>query len=107
MLCDNVIDASPASSSGTEDSLCQRLDLCAAAAARSGQPAPVLQPFTVTPQQALSAFKQYQRAMCFNLHASDLLGAEHTLQPVFMPFWLFEAEVSTEALATLGRKADQ
>jgi hypothetical protein len=44
--------------------------------------------------------------MCFNLHASNLLGAEHTLQPVFMPFWLFEATVSTEALATLGRKAD-
>jgi hypothetical protein len=66
----------------------------------------VLVPFAVNPQQALSAFKRYQRDSCFQLHASNLLGSEHKLQPVFMPFWLFEATISTEAIATLGRKAD-
>lgn len=66
----------------------------------------MLLPFRVTPEQALAAFESYQRASCYHLHASNLLGSEHKLQPLFMPFWLFEATVSTEAIAALGRKAD-
>jgi hypothetical protein len=69
----------------------------------------VLLPFGVTPEAAVAAFKQYQRTACFNLHASNLLqgGQPHSLQPVFMPFWLFDATISTEATATLGRRVDK
>lgn len=67
----------------------------------------MLLPFGVTPEGALAAFRQFQREACFNLHASNLLQGQHSLQPVFMPFWLFEATISAEAIATLGRKVDK
>jgi hypothetical protein len=50
---------------------------------------------------------RYQKSRCFNLHAGDLLGAGYSLQPAFLPFFLFEAVISAEAIATLGRRADK
>jgi hypothetical protein len=50
---------------------------------------------------------RYQKSRCFNLHAGDLLGAGYSLQPAFLPFFLFEAVISAEAIATLGRRANK
>jgi hypothetical protein len=79
----------------------------AAAASAGSKSLPLLVPFSVTPSGALAAFVRYQKANCFNLHAGDLLGAGYNLQPAFLPFYLFEAVISAEAVATLGRRADK
>ncbi|WIA41921.1 hypothetical protein OEZ86_009235 [Tetradesmus obliquus] len=79
----------------------------AAAAAAGKRSAPLLVPFSLTPTGALAAFVRYQKSRCFSLHAGDLLGAGYSLQPAFLPFYLFEAVISAEAIATLGRRVDK
>lgn len=77
----------------------------AAAGIKPGQQAIV--PFSISPAAALDAFVAYQKACCFNLHAGDLLASAYSLQPAFLPFYLFEAVISAQAKATLGRRVDK
>ena len=37
----------------------------------------------------------------------NLLSGSYTLAPAFLPFWLFDACVSAQATATLGRRTDK
>jgi hypothetical protein len=55
----------------------------------------------------VEAFQSYQQQRCHKLQASDVLQKDAQPLPLFLPFWLFTANVSVECKATLGYRADK
>lgn len=71
-------------------------------------PPPLVAEFDCSEAGARERFEAHQRARCFNLHTSGVLDAATGLSTTaaYLPFWLFDAVVSTEAKATLGHRPD-
>jgi len=65
--------------------------------------------FDVGRAEALGRFEAHQQQLCHNLHASHVLKSHATelrVSAAYLPFWLFDAEVSVECRGTLGYSLD-
>lgn len=74
---------------------------------RPGRPTPTVIDFDVSWQQAVDAFDQLQRNALKGLQASNVLRENAQITPSLLPFWTFDAIISTEVKAVLGRRTDK
>jgi hypothetical protein len=60
--------------------------------------------FDVSQPEALGRFEAHQKRLCYSMHAPDVLrgGGGPAVTAAYLPFWLFDAEVSVECRGSLG-----